>query len=92
MQKARREERVEDMFGNKANGRTKEKIMKAIMLSDQPQFASSFDGLDFVRLPYPRGSADWGRNYWSSHCGDVTVIVWERGDDVHDWRVQFQTW
>lgn len=78
-------------FSVKANSKTKKKIIQAIEMSSQGQFAKSFATQDFVRLPYA-DTVNYARTYWASHVGDVTVLVWERGEDVHDWRVQIQCW
>ena len=79
------------MFSNKANSATKKKILQAIALSDNGEFAINFADKDFIRLPHSNNRI-FGRTYWTSHIGDVTVLVWDRGKDVRDWIVQFQTW
>ena len=78
-------------FSIKANSETKKKIMQAIAMSSQGYFATNFANQDFVRLPHSNAYG-YGRTYWASHVGDVTVLVCERGEDVTDWRVQFQCW
>ena len=78
------------MFKKKANARKKAKILEVIANS---KFADLYDGFatkDFVEFCYKEGR--YRRRYWFSSIGDVTIIVWERGSNIADWRIQAQCW
>ena len=78
------------MFNTIADAKKKAKIMAVIARSEFAYWYDSFADQDFVLVCYKKGQ--YRRNYWVSTIGDVTIIVWERGNNIEGWFIQAQCW
>jgi len=71
-----------------ASPEIKAKIIQAMANSDHRVFVNSFYNSDFMLIP----AIDKCYRIWAAQWSDVTVLVWEYGDDVNDWIVKTQAW
>ena len=70
----------------------KGKILQAMANSDGSarNFVECFSGSEFALIPNVNTTN--GYRIWTAQCGDVTVLVWERGANVQDWIAKIQCW
>lgn len=74
-----------------ASSETKAKIIRAISENKDTQcLATAFSKCDFALIPTTNESKNY--HIWAAQYGDVTIMVWERGNSVENWVVKTRIW